>query len=34
MRKERIMGQEDLEALHIAGVDVWYLITGERTTNG
>lgn len=28
---ERVMGQEDLEALHKAGVDVWYLITGERT---
>ena len=28
---ERVMGQEDLEVLHKAGVDVWYLITGERT---
>ena len=28
---ERVMGQDDLEALHTAGVDVYYLITGERT---
>jgi hypothetical protein len=28
---ERVMGQEDLEVLHKAGVDVWYLVTGERT---
>ena len=28
---ERVMGQDDLEALHVAGVDVNYLITGERT---
>lgn len=28
---ERVMGQDDLEALHAAGVDVYYLITGERT---
>ena len=27
---ERVIGQDDLEALHIAGVDVYYLITGER----
>lgn len=27
---ERVMGQDDLEALHQAGVDVWYLLTGER----
>lgn len=27
---ERVMGQDDLEALHAAGVDVYYLITGER----
>lgn len=28
---ERVMGQDDLESLHAAGVDVYYLITGERT---
>ncbi|WP_224964756.1 XRE family transcriptional regulator [Acinetobacter guillouiae] len=28
---ERVMGQDDLEALNKAGADVWYLITGERT---
>lgn len=28
---ERVMGHDDLEALHAAGVDVYYLITGERT---
>ena len=28
---ERVMWQDDLEALHASGVDVWYLITGERT---
>ena len=28
---ERVIGQDDLEALHVAGVDVYYLITGERT---
>lgn len=28
---ERVMGQDDLEALNKAGVDVYYLITGERT---
>lgn len=28
---ERVMGQDDLEALHKTGVDVYYLITGERT---
>ena len=27
---ERVMGQDDLEALNKAGVDVYYLITGER----
>lgn len=27
---ERVMGQDDLEALHHAGVDVWYLLTGEH----
>lgn len=27
---ERVMGQDDLEALNAAGVDVYYLITGER----
>ena len=27
---ERVMGQNDLEALHVAGVDVYYLITGEH----
>ena len=27
----RVMGQEDLEVLHKASVDVWYYITGERT---
>lgn len=27
---ERLMNHADLEALHHAGVDVWYLITGER----
>lgn len=27
---ERVMGQDDLEALQQAGVDVWYLLTGER----
>ncbi|MND99918.1 transcriptional repressor DicA [compost metagenome] len=27
---ERVMGHDDLEALHAAGVDVYYLITGER----
>lgn len=28
---ERVMGHDDLEALYAAGVDVYYLITGERT---
>ena len=28
---ERVMGQDDLEALNTAGVDVYYLITGERS---
>lgn len=28
---ERVMGQDDLEALNKAGVDVWYLLTGERS---
>jgi len=28
---ERVIGQDDLEALHQAGVDVWFLLTGERT---
>ncbi|WP_151801659.1 helix-turn-helix domain-containing protein [Acinetobacter guillouiae] len=28
---DRVIGQDDLEALHVAGVDVYYLITGERT---
>ncbi|MGR3976409.1 helix-turn-helix transcriptional regulator [Acinetobacter sp. 1207_04] len=28
---ERVMGQDDLEALNKAGIDVYYLITGERT---
>lgn len=28
---ERVMGQDDLEALHYAGVDVWFVLTGERT---
>ncbi len=28
---ERVMNQEDLEALRQAGVDVWFLLTGERT---
>lgn len=28
---ERVMGQDDLESLYAAGVDVYYLITGERT---
>ena len=28
---ERVMGQDDLEALNKAGVDVYYLITGERS---
>lgn len=28
---ERVMGQDDLESLHAEGVDVYYLITGERT---
>lgn len=28
---ERAMNQEDLEALHKEGVDVWFLLTGERT---
>lgn len=28
---DRVMGHDDLEALHLAGADVWYLITGERT---
>ncbi|UJA03480.1 XRE family transcriptional regulator [Acinetobacter johnsonii] len=28
---ERVMWQDDLEALHASGVDVWYLITGERS---
>ncbi len=28
---ERVMGQDDLEALHRAGVDVWFVITGERS---
>lgn len=28
---ERVMGQDDLESLHAQGVDVYYLITGERT---
>lgn len=27
---ERVMGHDDLEALHAAGVDVYYLITGEH----
>lgn len=27
---ERVMGQDDLEALHAAGVDVWFLLTGEH----
>lgn len=27
---ERVMNQEDLEALHKEGVDVWFLLTGER----
>lgn len=27
---ERVMGQDDLEALHSAGVDIWYLLTGEH----
>lgn len=27
---ERVMGQDDLEALHEAGVDVWFLLTGEH----
>ena len=27
---ERVMGQDDLEALNEAGVDVYYLITGEH----
>lgn len=27
---ERLMTHEDLEMLYDAGVDVWYLITGER----
>lgn len=27
---ERVIGQDDLEALHAAGVDVYYLITGEH----
>lgn len=28
---ERVMGQDDLEALNNAGVDVWFLLTGERS---
>ena len=28
---ERVMNQEDLEALRKAGVDVWFLLTGERS---
>ncbi|WP_151716904.1 helix-turn-helix domain-containing protein [Acinetobacter sp. TUM15071] len=28
---ERVMGHDDLEALHSKGVDVWFLLTGERT---
>ena len=27
---ERVMGHDDLESLHAAGVDVYYLISGER----
>ena len=27
---ERVMWQDDLEALYVAGVDVYYLITGEH----
>lgn len=30
-RGERLMTHADLEALHKAGVDVWFLITGERS---
>ncbi|RYZ88660.1 MAG: XRE family transcriptional regulator [Moraxellaceae bacterium] len=32
-RNKRVMGQEDLEAIHAAGGDVFFLITGERTTH-
>jgi len=28
---ERVMNQEDLESLRKAGVDVWFLLTGERS---
>lgn len=28
---ERVMNQEDLEALGREGVDVWFLLTGERS---
>lgn len=27
---ERVMNQEDLEALHQEGVDIWFLLTGEH----
>lgn len=30
-KNERVMNQEDLEALHASGVDVWFLLTGERS---
>lgn len=32
-RNKRVMDQEDLEAIHAAGGDVFFLITGERSTH-